>query len=187
MVVHCLNSQDENFSQADDMDEPIGTQGLDGLSQASFVPDIDPSQTNNDKDASDWWTPMTTVRKLPKGGSKQENAAPTWAKWDRWCREPSRKLQLSDSPMADDGSPQASLYYFTEESWDRFTQWSMNPTALRIGPSVFNLTVAQRIVCAGKWLGNEVLILLYMLEWLYICNIYLIVHWLIVLMHWLIV
>ncbi|KAG2333947.1 hypothetical protein Bca52824_005127 [Brassica carinata] len=57
--------------------------------------------------------------------------------------------------MAADGSPQASLYYFTEESWDRFTKWSTNPTALRIGPSVFNLTFAQRIVCAGKWLGNE--------------------------------
>ena len=147
-----------NFSQADDMDEAIGTQGLEGLSQASYVPDFDPSQTNNDKDASDWWTPMTTVRKLRKGGSKQATAAPTSTKWDRWSRGPSKKLQLSDSPMADDGSPQASLYYFTEESWDRFTEWSMNPTALRIGPSVFNLTLAQRIVCAGKWLGNEVLL-----------------------------
>ncbi|KAG2243009.1 hypothetical protein Bca52824_095145 [Brassica carinata] len=49
----------------------------------------------------------------------------------------------SDSPMAADGSPQASLYYFTEESWDRFTKWSLNPTALRIGPSVFNLTFAR--------------------------------------------
>ncbi|KAG2248099.1 hypothetical protein Bca52824_087727 [Brassica carinata] len=79
----------------------------------------------------------------------------TSAKWDRWTGGPSKKLQLSDSPMAADGSPRASLYYFTEESWDRFTKWSTNPTALRIGPSVFNLTFAQRIVCAGKWLGNE--------------------------------
>ncbi|KAH0863738.1 hypothetical protein HID58_080949, partial [Brassica napus] len=151
----CTLKQDVNFSQADDMDEPIGTQSLEGLSQASYVPDFDPSQTNNDNDASDWWTPMTTVRKLRKGGSKQSNAPLTSAKWDRWTGGPSKKLQLSDSPMADDGSPQASLYYFTEESWDRFTKWSTNPTALRIGPSVFNLTFAQRIVCAGKWLGNE--------------------------------
>ncbi|KAG2250750.1 hypothetical protein Bca52824_080886 [Brassica carinata] len=91
----------------------------------------------------------------PIGGSKQSNAPVTSAKWDRWTGGPSKKLQLSDSPMAADGSPQASLYYFTEESWDRFTKWSTNPTALRIGPSVFNLTFAQRIVCAGKWLGNE--------------------------------
>lgn len=153
----CTLKQDVNFSQADDMDEPIGTQSLEGLSQASYVPDFDPSQTNNDNDASDWWTPMTTVRKLRKGGSKQSNAPLTSAKWDRWTGGPSKKLQLSDSPMAADGSPQASLYYFTEESWDRFTKWSTNPTALRIGPSVFNLTFAQRIVCAGKWLGNEVL------------------------------
>ncbi|KAH0904029.1 hypothetical protein HID58_043532 [Brassica napus] len=151
----CTLKQDVNFSQADDMDEPIGTQSLEGLSQASYVPDFDPSQTNNDNDASDWWTPMTTVRKLRKGGSKQSNAPLTSAKWDRWTGGPSKKLQLSDSPMADDGSPQVSLYYFTEESWDRFTKWSTNPTSLRIGPSVFNLTFAQRIVCAGKWLGNE--------------------------------
>ncbi|WZZ31002.1 hypothetical protein YC2023_014403 [Brassica napus] len=151
----CTLKQDVNFSQADDMDEPIGTQSLEGLSQASYVPDFDPSQTNNDNDASDWWTPMTNVRKLRKGGSKQSNAPVTSAKWDRWTGGPSKKLQLSDSPMAADGSPQASLYYFTEESWDRFTKWSTNPTALRIGPSVFNLTFAQRIVCAGKWLGNE--------------------------------
>ncbi|KAG2305895.1 hypothetical protein Bca52824_025643 [Brassica carinata] len=121
---------DVNFSQADDMDEAIGTQGLEGLSQASFVPGFDPSQTNNDKVASDWWTPMTTVRNYQK-----------------WTRGPSKKLQLSDSAMEDDGSPQASLYYLTEEAWQRFTEWSTNPTALRIGPS--------RIVCAGKWLGNE--------------------------------
>ncbi|KAG2298784.1 hypothetical protein Bca52824_035256 [Brassica carinata] len=90
---------------------------------------------------------MTTVRKLRKGGSKKATAAPTSAKWDRWSRGPSKKLQLSDSPMADDGSPQASLYYFTEDSWDRFTEWSMNPTALRIGPSVFNLTLAENSLC----------------------------------------
>ncbi|KAG2312813.1 hypothetical protein Bca52824_024370 [Brassica carinata] len=141
--------------QADDMDEAIGTQGLEGLSQASFVPGFDPSQTNNDKVASDWWTPMTTVRKLPKARPPQATPAPTSARWDRWTRGPSKKLQLSDSAMEDDGSPQASLYYLTEEAWQRFTEWSTNPTALRIGPSVFNLTLAERIVCAGKWLGNE--------------------------------
>ncbi|KAG2324005.1 hypothetical protein Bca52824_006733 [Brassica carinata] len=48
--------------------------------------------------------------------------------------------------MADDGSPRPP-YYFTEESWDRFTEWCMNPTALRIGPSVFNLTLAENSLC----------------------------------------
>ncbi|KAG2328827.1 hypothetical protein Bca52824_000007 [Brassica carinata] len=147
--------KDVNFSQADDMNEAIGTQCLEGLSQASFVPGFDPSQTNNDKVASDWWTPMTTVRKLSKARSPKATPAPTSERWDRWTRGPSKKLQLSDSPMEGDGSPQASLYYPTEEAWQRFTEWSTNPTALRIGPSVFNLTLAQRIVCAGKWLGNE--------------------------------
>ncbi|CDY22242.1 BnaC02g25460D [Brassica napus] len=57
--------------------------------------------------------------------------------------------------MADDGSPQSLLYYFNEESWNRFTQWALNPTPLRIGHTAFNLTIAQRILTPGKWLGNE--------------------------------
>nr|VDC67109.1 unnamed protein product [Brassica rapa] len=31
----------------------------------------------------------------------------------------------------------------------------MNPIALRIVHTAFNLTVAQRLICAGKWLGDE--------------------------------
>ncbi|CDY18297.1 BnaC09g30470D [Brassica napus] len=83
---------DVNLSQADDMDEDIGTQGLEGLSQSSYVPGFDPSQTNKENEA---------------------------------------------------------------QSWNRFTQWALNPTPLRIGHTTFNLTVAQRILTPGKWLGNE--------------------------------
>ncbi|KAH0893248.1 hypothetical protein HID58_055677, partial [Brassica napus] len=136
------------------IDEDIGTQGLEGLSQSSYVPDFDPSQTIRTT-LRDWWTPMITVRKLPKVEPMEETAAPSPTKWERWCKGPSKKLELSDSPIADDGSPQSLLYYFNEESWNRFTQWALNPTPLRIGPIVFNLTVAQRIVTRGNWLGNE--------------------------------
>ncbi|KAG2256390.1 hypothetical protein Bca52824_075684 [Brassica carinata] len=146
---------DVNLSQADDMDEDIGTQGLEGLSQSSYVPGFDPSQTNKDNKARDWWTPMTTVRKLPKVEPMEETAAPSPTKWERWCKGPIKKLELSDSPMAGDGSLQSLLYYFNEESWNRFTKWAMNPTPLRIGHTAFNLTVAQRILTPGKWLGNE--------------------------------
>ncbi|KAG2289106.1 hypothetical protein Bca52824_048710 [Brassica carinata] len=115
---------DVNLSQSDDMDEDVGTQGLEGFSQSSYVPGFDPSQTNKDNKARDWWTPMTTVRKLPKVEPMEETAAPSPTKWERWCKGPSKKLDLSDSPMADDGSPQSLLYYFNEESWNRFTQWA---------------------------------------------------------------
>nr|VDD55410.1 unnamed protein product [Brassica oleracea] len=145
----------KNPYQADDMDEDIGTQGLEGLSQSSYVPGFDPSQTNKDNKARDWWTPMTTVRKLPKVEPMEETAAPSPTKWERWCKGPIKKLELSDSPMAGDGSLQSLLYYFNEESWNRFTKWAMNPTPLRIGHTAFNLTVAQRILTPGKWLGNE--------------------------------
>ncbi|KAG2300478.1 hypothetical protein Bca52824_036950 [Brassica carinata] len=88
--------------------------------------------TNNDKVASDWWTPMTTVRKLPKARSPQATPAPTSARWDRWTRGPSKKLQLVTQQwkMTVLHRP---LYYLTEEAWQRFTEWSTNPTALRIG------------------------------------------------------
>ncbi|KAG2271935.1 hypothetical protein Bca52824_066490 [Brassica carinata] len=86
---------------------------------------------------------MTNVRKLRKGGSKQSNAPVTSAKWDRWTGGPSKKLQLSDSPMAAGGSPQASLYYFTEESWDRFTKWSTESNSFEDWSLVFNLTFAR--------------------------------------------
>ncbi|KAF8114124.1 hypothetical protein N665_0041s0013 [Sinapis alba] len=146
---------DVNLSQEEDIDGVIGTQGLEGLSQASYVPGFDPSQINTDDEPRDWWTPMTTVRKLPKIEPMQETSAPPSANWERWCKGKCKKLELSDSPMAQDGSPVSSLYYFFEESWNRFTKWSMNPITLQIGPICFNSAVASRIVCTGKWLGNE--------------------------------
>ncbi|KAF3495645.1 hypothetical protein DY000_02053163, partial [Brassica cretica] len=64
---------DVKFSQADDMGRGIGTQGVEGLSQASYVPDCDPSQT---KKEDDWWTPMTSVRCSKEKPLKKENTAP---------------------------------------------------------------------------------------------------------------
>lgn len=54
------------MSQADDINEWICTQGLEGLSQSSYVPGFDPSQTNKDNEPNDWWTPMTTVQNYQK-------------------------------------------------------------------------------------------------------------------------
>ncbi|KAF8105151.1 hypothetical protein N665_0162s0030 [Sinapis alba] len=142
---------DVNFSQADDIFREMGTQGVEGLSQASYVPDFDPSQTNKE---DDWWTPMTSVR-----GSKNKqtkgNTTPSPSQWEKWSKGKGKKLQLSDTPFPQDGSPQSSLYYFSEESWIGFTAWSMNPIPLPIGPTCLNLSVSTRIVCPGKWLGNE--------------------------------
>ncbi|CAH8359074.1 unnamed protein product [Eruca vesicaria subsp. sativa] len=138
------------MSEAEDMDIGIGTQGLEDLSQASNVPGFDPSQTTKDNEPCDWWTPMSTVRKIKVEPGK-ENKDPPPTKCTKW----QRKLELSDSPMPSDGSPQSTLYWFSEESWDRFTEWSMNPTTLRIGPTAFNMTVATRVIGPEKWLGNE--------------------------------
>lgn len=135
------------------MDIDIDTQRLENLSQFSTVSGFDPSQSNKDMEPCDWWTPMSTVRKI-KVEPGQEDTAPRPTKWTKWRSPP----ELSDSPIPSDGSPRASLYWFDEKAWDRFTEWSMNPTTLRIGPTAFNMTVATRIIGPEKWLGNEVLI-----------------------------
>ncbi|KAG2280842.1 hypothetical protein Bca52824_052062 [Brassica carinata] len=134
-----------NYSEADDMGRRIGTQGVEGLSQTSYVPGFDPSQTKKEED---WWTPMTSVRGSVDNPVKKEkieiNTTPPPSQWKK-C----------DSPLPQDASPQASLYYISEESWKGFTEWALNPIPLTIGPTCFNLPVAKRVVSAGKWLGNE--------------------------------
>ncbi|XP_013594646.1 PREDICTED: uncharacterized protein LOC106302743 [Brassica oleracea var. oleracea] len=147
---------DVNYSEADDMGRGIGTQGVEGLSQTSYVPGFDPSQ---DKKEEDWWTPMTSVRGSVDNPVKKEktemNTAPPLLQWEKWCERKGHGLQLSDSPLPEDASPQASLYYISEESWKGFTEWALKPIPLTIGPTCFNLSVATRVVSAGKWLGNE--------------------------------
>ena len=132
-----------NFSQADDFIPGKGTQGVEGLSQTSYVPDFDPSQT---KKGDEWWTPRTSVR---------DSIAPLPSHWEKWNK--GKGLQLTDSPLRTDGSPQSSLYYCSEESWLGFTEWVKKPTPLPLGPSILNLSIATRIVSPGKWLGNEVM------------------------------
>ncbi|KAH0903144.1 hypothetical protein HID58_042647, partial [Brassica napus] len=125
---------DVNYSEADDMGRGIGTQEVEGLSQTSYVPGFDPSQTKKKKTGS-----MDNPVKKEK---IEINTAPPPSQWEKWCQG----LQLSDSPLPQDASPQASLYYISEESWKGFTEWALNPIPLTIG---------TRVVSAGKWLGNE--------------------------------
>ena len=147
-----------NYSEADDMGRGIGTQGVEGLSQTSYVPGFDPSQTKKEED---WWTPMTSFQGSVDNPVKKEktemNTAPPPSQWEKWCKGKGHGLQLSDSPLPEEASPQASLYYISEESWKGFTEWALKPIPLTIGPTCFNLSVATRVVSAGKWLGNEVM------------------------------
>ncbi|XP_033140709.1 uncharacterized protein LOC117131875 [Brassica rapa] len=102
---------------------------------------------------------MTSVRGSVDNPVKKEktemNTAPPPSQWEKWCKRKDHGLQLSDSPLPEDASPQASLYYISEESWKGFTEWALKPIPLTIGPTCFNLSVATRVVSAGKWLGNE--------------------------------
>ncbi|KAH0904393.1 hypothetical protein HID58_043896 [Brassica napus] len=87
------SSLDVNFSQADDIIPRIGMQGVEGLSQTSYVPDFDPSQTNK---GDEWWTSRTSVR---------DSLAPLPSHWEKWNK--GKGVQLTDSPLRTDGSPQS--------------------------------------------------------------------------------
>ncbi|CAH8363613.1 unnamed protein product [Eruca vesicaria subsp. sativa] len=137
-----------------DFDAEIGTQGVEGLCQASFVPGFDPSQTNREDGTRDFWTPLTSLRS-PVTVAKEGSSAPPPTRWEKWYKGGVKTLQLSDSPLPQDASPESLLYYVAEDTWTRFSEWSMNPKTLRIGPTAFNMTIATRIIAAGKWLGNE--------------------------------
>ncbi|KAL0899776.1 hypothetical protein Bca101_083737 [Brassica carinata] len=132
---------DLNFTQEEASFRGISTQGVEGLSQASYVPDFDPTQTNK---ADDWWTPMTSVRGSKSKARKDKTSIPP-SQWKKWSRVQNKRLELSDEDLPEDDSPESSLYYFSEESWKGFQEWSMNPTPLPIGPICFNMTVAERI------------------------------------------
>ncbi|CAH8390267.1 unnamed protein product [Eruca vesicaria subsp. sativa] len=140
---------DGNFSEADDIFREMGTQGVERLSQPSYVQRFDPSQTSKE---DDWWTPMTSVRGSKAKRSKGSTAPPP-SQWKKWKGKGSTP-QLLDNPLPD-SSPQSSLCYLSEESWTGFMEWCMNPIAVKIGPSFFNLAVATRIICSPEWLGNE--------------------------------
>ncbi|CAH8352090.1 unnamed protein product [Eruca vesicaria subsp. sativa] len=140
---------DGNFSEADDIFREMGTQGVERLSQPSYVQGFDPSQPSKE---DDWWTWMTSVRGS-KAKQSKGNLAPPPSQWKKWKGKGSTP-QLLDNPLPD-GSPQSSLCYLSEESWIGFMEWCMNPIAVKIGPSFFNLAVATRIICSPEWLGNE--------------------------------
>ncbi|KAF8087237.1 hypothetical protein N665_0594s0012 [Sinapis alba] len=75
---------DVNLSQVEDIYAGIGTQGLEGLSQASYVHGFDQSQTNTKDEPRNCWTPMTTVRKLPKVEQVQESTVlPPPSEWEK--------------------------------------------------------------------------------------------------------
>ncbi|CAH8362593.1 unnamed protein product [Eruca vesicaria subsp. sativa] len=147
---------DASLSEGVDMDfdAEIGTQSVEGLSQASFVPGFDPSQTNREDGTRDFWTPLTSLRP-PVTVAKEGSSAPPPTRWEKWYKGGVKTLQLSDSPLPQDGSPESPLYYVAEDTWTRFSEWSMYPKTLQFGPTAFNMTIATRIIAAGKWLGNE--------------------------------
>ncbi|KAH0880141.1 hypothetical protein HID58_067535, partial [Brassica napus] len=127
------SSFDVNFSQADDFIPGIGTQGVEGLSQTSYVPGFDPSQT---KKGDEWWTPRTSVR---------DSIAPLPSHWENGIKEKDFSLLIHH----------CAQMVLRSQSWLGFTEWVKKPTPLPLGPSILNLSIATRIVSPGKWLGNE--------------------------------
>ncbi|KAG2281861.1 hypothetical protein Bca52824_053081 [Brassica carinata] len=82
------SSFDVNFSQADDFIPGIGTQGVEGLSQTSYEPGFDPSQT---KKGDEWWTPRTSVQDsimVSPQSSLYYCSEESWLGFTEWVKKP---------------------------------------------------------------------------------------------------
>ncbi|CAH8385551.1 unnamed protein product [Eruca vesicaria subsp. sativa] len=108
---------------------------LDQLAQDSVVKRFDPKQESPDKDPLEFCTPLTSFQSFL-------NKTP--------------HLTDDDNDPRCANLPDSSLVHFSQEEWTKFQNWSMSPTDVPIGPSVFSYTMATRILGLGKWLHNPV-------------------------------
>ncbi|KAH0894559.1 hypothetical protein HID58_056988 [Brassica napus] len=131
------------------MGRGIGTQGVEGLSQTSYVPGFDPSQ---DKKEEDWWTPMTSVRGSVDNPVKKEktemNTAPPPSQGRNGAKE--KRFTIARRCF----SAGVTLLYL-RRVMERIHRMGIKAYTFNNGPTCFNLSVATRVVSAGKWLGNE--------------------------------
>ncbi|CAH8379102.1 unnamed protein product [Eruca vesicaria subsp. sativa] len=47
-----------------------------------------------------------------------------------------------------------ALVFVPDEEWEKLNEWSLNPTRLKIGPSIFDGTLCKRIIGPGQWFKN---------------------------------
>ncbi|KAG2311376.1 hypothetical protein Bca52824_022933 [Brassica carinata] len=98
----------------------MATQGVEGLSQASYVPDFDPSQTNKE---DDWWTPMTSVRgSKAKPLKKEKDTAPP-SQWKKWYKGKTTRIVSAGKWL---GNEEMDAFMFI---------WRVNTTLHRWTPS----------------------------------------------------
>ncbi|CAH8390793.1 unnamed protein product [Eruca vesicaria subsp. sativa] len=132
--------------------EKMKTELEDSLKEPSV--EVEPGESSPKKSSPNEPSPKKPSPKKPSP-TKPSTSQPPLRRSTRGNK--GKALQLTDSPLRTDGSPQSSLYNCSEESWIGFTGWVKKPKPLPLDPSILNLTIASRIVSPGKCLGNEVM------------------------------
>ncbi|CAH8363232.1 unnamed protein product [Eruca vesicaria subsp. sativa] len=134
---------DGNFSEADDIFREMGTQGVERLSQPSYMQGFDPSHTSKE---DDWWTPMTSVRGSKAKRSKGSTTPPP-SQWKKWKSKGTVKIGPSFFNLAVATRIICSSEWLGNEKMDSimfiwrvntsFKRWT--PTRVAFMPSIFCL------------------------------------------------
>ncbi|CAH8354084.1 unnamed protein product [Eruca vesicaria subsp. sativa] len=122
------------------LDANLGTQEylqktMGNLTQESHVIGFDPSQDMKSKVKDEFTTPMTS---FPREDFKRPFLVD----------DDTPEVRCKDSDYA--------LVFVPDDKWEKLNEWSLNPTRLKLGPSIFDGTLCKRIIGPGQWFKNFV-------------------------------
>ncbi|KAG2322008.1 hypothetical protein Bca52824_015221 [Brassica carinata] len=134
-----LSQRSNTHGEPPSKNEEMGTQedlldAMGNLSQASYVDGFDPSQKISGEEAAEWVTPLRSFK--PAG----------------WKTPTLKDIELPEDRMND---VDYSLVFLPEDLWAKLIEWcSTSKQQLRIGPSIFNKELAERVMGPAMWLKN---------------------------------
>ncbi|KAG2299256.1 hypothetical protein Bca52824_035728 [Brassica carinata] len=134
-----LSQRSNTHGEPPSKNEEMGTQedlldAMGNLSQASYVDGFDPSQKISGEEAAEWVTPLRSFK--PAG----------------WKTPTLKDIELPEDRMND---VDYSLVFLPEDLWAKLIEWcSTSKQQLRIGPSIFNKELAERVMGPSMWLKN---------------------------------
>ncbi|KAL0844910.1 hypothetical protein Bca101_018156 [Brassica carinata] len=134
-----LSQRSNTHGEPPSKNEEMGTQedlldAMGNLSQASYVDGFDLSQRISGEEAAEWVTPLRSFK--PAG----------------WKTPTLKYIELPEDRMND---VDYSLVFLPEDLWAKLIEWcSTSKQQLRIGPSIFNKELAERVMGPAMWLKN---------------------------------
>ncbi|CAH8334522.1 unnamed protein product [Eruca vesicaria subsp. sativa] len=149
------NLFDFNFSQSSETNMNMKTQEYlsnigKGVSQESHVTDFDTTPLSKAQKPNPWWTPSTSFQ-----ASRVEIPKHTSSLGENWGTKRGRELKLTDDPSDPSKFADSPLTFVSDEIWNQFSDYFFCFRNLNIGPHVFDMVMANRIMKQTEWLSNK--------------------------------